>query len=78
MIIAIWEGTTYIQSMDLVGRKWATNKGAAFSTFINEIQDFYNNNQHSEGFKKEFENLSKALQAYDTIQKAMFRYMKNE
>lgn len=51
-IYSIWEGTNYIQSMDLVGRKWLLRKGAAFAEFLQEMRDFYNANKESEAVKE--------------------------
>ena len=43
-IYSIWEGTNFIQSLDLIGRKWLMKKGAAFAAFIQNIRDFYEAN----------------------------------
>ncbi len=40
-IYSIWEGTNYIQAMDLIGRKWMLDKGQAFAEFMQEMRDFY-------------------------------------
>ncbi|NLJ73181.1 MAG: acyl-CoA dehydrogenase, partial [Syntrophomonadaceae bacterium] len=40
-IYSIWEGTNFIQSMDLVGRKWTMGKGQVFANFVQEMRDFY-------------------------------------
>ena len=77
-IYSIWEGTNFIQSLDLVGRKWTMNKGATFAAFIKEMKDFYENNKEAEGFEKEFENLGRALKAYGSIQKTIMGYMKEK
>lgn len=74
-IYSIWEGTNFIQSLDLVGRKWTMNKGATFGRFIKEMKDFYESNKGVEGFEKEFENLGRALEAYKTTQKTIMTYM---
>jgi len=37
-ITAIYEGTTGIQSNDLIGRKFGRDRGAAFNAFIDEMQ----------------------------------------
>ncbi len=73
-IYSIWEGTNFIQSMDLLGRKWTMKKGAAFAGFIQEMKDFYEANKAAEGFDKEFAVLGKALDAYGQIQKAIGGY----
>ena len=68
-IWSIWEGTNFIQSMDLIGRKWMQGKGKVFASILGEIDDFiakYDGN--FPGMEKEMENLKKALAAYREIQ----------
>lgn len=77
-IYSIWEGTNYIQSMDLIGRKWLMKKGAAFAAFIQEMRDFYEANKNAPGFEKEFANLGRALDAYAEIQAAIGGYFANK
>ncbi|GBF33704.1 acyl-CoA dehydrogenase [Desulfocucumis palustris] len=36
-ILTIWEGTNFIQSMDLVGRKWNLDRGNIFAEWLDEI-----------------------------------------
>jgi alkylation response protein AidB-like acyl-CoA dehydrogenase len=67
-IYSIWEGTNFIQAMDLVGRKWTMGKGAIFASLLKEVQDFIKANKGAEGFEKEFANLEKALASYRQIQ----------
>ena len=38
-IYPIWEGTNYIQSLDLVGRKMTMKKGAVFAAWLKYIED---------------------------------------
>lgn len=85
-IYSIWEGTNYIQSMDLIGRKWLMKKGAAFAGFIQEMRDFYEANKEAAQavqapengvdltLGKEFANLGRALDAYAEIQMAIGGY----
>lgn len=70
-IYSIWEGTNFIQSLDLVGRKMGMAKGTVFAEFIQEIRDFCSANQNTAGLEKEFSNLAKALQSYDEIMKSL-------
>jgi hypothetical protein len=70
-IYSIWEGTNFIQSLDLVGRKMGMAKGAAFAAFIQEMKDFCTVNKDTAGLEKEFLNLGKALEAYDKILAAL-------
>ncbi|MEN6389672.1 MAG: acyl-CoA dehydrogenase [Syntrophomonas sp.] len=74
-IYSIWEGTNFIQSMDLVGRKWGMKKGAAFAGFIQEMRDFVSANDANAEFKNEFASLNAALDAYARIQKTILAYM---
>ncbi len=86
-IYSIWEGTNFIQSMDLVGRKWTLEKGAVFAEFIQEMKDFYEANKGVEeaaasgdagqpdlSLNKEFAILGRALDAYAQIQMAIGGY----
>jgi hypothetical protein len=70
-INTLYEGTTYIQAMDLVGRKWGLEKGAVFANWMQGNKDFYEANKKTWGFEKEFEQLGKAITAYEEIQKTM-------
>lgn len=68
-IWSIWEGTNFIQSMDLIGRKWMQGKGKIFASILGEIDEFiakYDGN--FPGMEKEMENLKKALASYREIQ----------
>jgi hypothetical protein len=74
-IFSIWEGTNFIQSMDLLGRKWGLGKGTVFAAFLKDIEDFIAANKGAAGFEKEFANLDKALAAYREIQATMAQYL---
>jgi alkylation response protein AidB-like acyl-CoA dehydrogenase len=77
-IYSIWEGTNYIQSIDLLGRKWTMGKGAVFAGLLKEVASFIKKNKESApGFLKEFANLEKALRSYINIQKLIAGYMAN-
>lgn len=75
-IYSIWEGTNYIQSMDLVGRKMSMKGGTVFAAWVQEMVDFYETNKDYEGLNKEFTNLGKALDAYKEMLKALNGYAK--
>lgn len=75
-IYSIWEGTNYIQSMDLLGRKMHMKGGAVFGAWVQEMVDFYEANKLNEGLSKEFANLGKALNAYQAMLKALTGYTK--
>ena len=75
-IWSIWEGTNFIQSLDLIGRKWRQNKGQDFANLLKEIADFIAENKGKmEGFDQELEHLDKALKSYYEIQGAILQYM---
>ncbi len=63
-IYSIWEGTNFIQSMDLVGRKMTMKGGSVFGKFVQDMVDFYEENKANETFLKEFANLGKGLNAF--------------
>ncbi|MHB8074152.1 acyl-CoA dehydrogenase [Desulfosporosinus fructosivorans] len=73
-IYSIWEGTNFIQSMDLVGRKMNMKGGSIFGAWVQEMVDFYEANQGNEVLSKEFANLGKALDAYIDMLKALAGY----
>lgn len=86
-IYSIWEGTNYIQAMDLVGRKWTMGKGAVFAEFIQEMRDFCSAHKAAAEaaatgemgsqdltLNKEFAMLEKALDAYGQLQMAIGGY----
>lgn len=73
-IYSIWEGTSYIQAMDFVGRKWTMKKGTVYQKFMQQLRDFYQENKDTSGFEKEFENFGKAIKAIDETQMAIGGY----
>lgn len=62
-IFTIYEGTTHIQAMDLVGRKLGQNGGANFQAFIGDITGFVETNKSHPVFGKDVERLSGASEA---------------
>ena len=74
-IYSIWEGTNYIQALDLCGRKWTMKKGTVYQKFMQQIRDFYQENKDVPGFEKEFENFGKAIKAVDEMQMAIGGYV---
>jgi len=74
-IYSIWEGTNYIQSMDLVGRKWMLAKGQAFNTWMGDIENFVKEHEGDPDFAREVEILKKACASYREIQMAMGGYI---
>ncbi len=68
-IFSIYEGTTHIQSMDLVGRKLGQNGGANFQTFMSDIAAFVEKNGEHPILGKEVKALGSASEA--VVQTAM-------
>ncbi|MBF7082723.1 acyl-CoA dehydrogenase [Desulfallas sp. Bu1-1] len=67
-ILSIWEGTNFIQSLDLVGRKWRLDNGKIFAEWFKEVAESIESNKDLEGFAREYEIMSKAVGAYREIQ----------
>lgn len=70
-IYSIWEGTNYIQSMDLIGRKWMMGKGTVFADWLAEIETFAADNAEAAGFEKEMAIVKRGVDAYRQIQMAI-------
>jgi alkylation response protein AidB-like acyl-CoA dehydrogenase len=62
-IISIWEGTSYIQSLDLVGRKLGLEGGSVFRNWIEEIMAFTKQHQEDKNFGSDAKLLFKAARA---------------
>ncbi|HEY8875109.1 MAG TPA: acyl-CoA dehydrogenase [Desulfosporosinus sp.] len=75
-IYSIWEGTNFIQSMDLVGRKWNLDKGSVFKEWMMEMATFVQSNQNHATFAREFAVLGKALMAYQDLVGTVLGYFK--
>ena len=52
-IYSLWEGTNYIQSMDLVGRKWNLKQGQVFVDWLEDIETIIKTNTSREDFAAE-------------------------
>ncbi|HWQ77873.1 MAG TPA: acyl-CoA dehydrogenase [Anaerovoracaceae bacterium] len=72
---AIAEGTSFIQSIDLVGRKWSLEKGRVYKEWFDEVVDYIENNRNTSGLEQEFAILEDALENYKKIYDAMNRYL---
>ncbi|NQU14406.1 MAG: acyl-CoA dehydrogenase [Desulfobacteraceae bacterium] len=62
-IISIWEGTNYINSLDLVGRKVNMKGGKVFQGWIEGVMKFTGEHQDDPDFGPDFKLLFKAAQA---------------
>ncbi len=74
-VYSIWEGTNYIQSLDLVSRKWKLDKGSIFNEWFAELEQFINIHKNNCDFIKEFEILRQAVLAYRELLEVMQGYM---
>lgn len=61
-IVAIWEGTNFIQSLDLVGRKLGMQGGKVFQDWIQGVMAFTSANKEDQDFAQDFKLLFKAAQ----------------
>ncbi len=77
-IYSIWEGTNYIQSMDLIGRKWMMGKGKVFADWLADIEEFATTNASIAEFQKEMDILLRAVNAYKEIQSTIASYFMNQ
>jgi alkylation response protein AidB-like acyl-CoA dehydrogenase len=68
-INSLYEGTNYIQSMDLITRKWPMQKGQAFAGLLQDIDEFIAAQRQSyPELDREFAKLEQALRAYQDLQ----------
>ena len=74
-IYPIWEGTNYIQSMDLIGRKWMMAGGQVFALWLGEIEKFVGENRSHAVFNPQIALLEEALSNYREIQTTMAGYL---
>ncbi|SHF30731.1 Acyl-CoA dehydrogenase [Desulfofundulus australicus DSM 11792] len=63
-ILSIWEGTNFIQSLDLVGRKWRLDEGKIFAEWFKDVADSVESNKNIPGFEREYEIMNKAVSTY--------------
>jgi 3-(methylthio)propanoyl-CoA dehydrogenase len=66
-ILSIWEGTNFIQSLDLVGRKWSMEKGEMFAVWMADIQSFTEKHKDDVKLGREIGILADAYQAYKSM-----------
>jgi hypothetical protein len=70
-IYSIWEGTNFVQSMDLVRRKWNMDEGKTFAAWLGLIDKFVGEHEDDSVFEKEIIVLKNALKAYREIQESI-------
>ena len=62
-ILAIWDGTNYVQAIDLIGRKMSMDKGQVFQDWVDEVRAFIAPNKGNLEFGREIGLLEEALEA---------------
>jgi alkylation response protein AidB-like acyl-CoA dehydrogenase len=62
-IVSIWEGTSYIQALDLVGRKLSMEGGKVFQDWIQGVMAFTAEHREDPDLGSDFKLLFKAAQA---------------
>ena len=77
-IYSIWEGTNYIQAMDLIGRKWRMENGEMFAKWMVELGKNIDDNQGAAGLEDEFAQLKKAYGQVQDIYKTIGDYTKKD
>ena len=75
-IASIWEGTTYIQALDLVGRKLGIEGGKVFQDWIQGVMAFTKKHQDDSDFGPDFKLLFQAAQATGDIVSRYMKYFK--
>ncbi len=76
-IMAIYEGTTGIQSMDLLGRKVVINNGRALQLLTKEISKSIAQANEYDGLKPYAGQLEEALNGFIAISQHLFKYAQN-
>lgn len=66
-LLSLFEGTTYIQAMDLVFRKWSMDKGKVFGEWFDEIVEDIGKSRNTPGLEREFEILDQSINSYKEI-----------
>jgi hypothetical protein len=73
-VTSIWEGTNYIQALDLIGRKFTMAKGKVFKNWIDDISSFIASNSGATSFEQEFEILNNAFADFTAIMQQLQKY----
>lgn len=73
-ILSIWEGTNYIQSLDLVGRKWFLDKGKIFTEWFEEVIAPIEAIKDQEVLAKEYAIMSQAVETYREMRGFLMGY----
>jgi hypothetical protein len=77
-IVSLWEGTNYIQSLDLVGRKLGLGGGKVFQDWVQEIMTLTGEHKEDKDFAPDFKLLFKAAQATADFAMRYMQYFKEK
>ncbi len=77
-IFSIYEGTTHIQAMDLVGRKLGQNGGANFQAFMGDVSAFVDKHRGHAIYGKEIDNLASASEAVMGVAMGMLSWAQSD
>ncbi len=75
-ILSIWDGTNYIQSMDLIGRKLAMENGRIFRDWLDGVSGFVQEGRRTDLFKLELDLLEETLEKVVEMNLGFMRWMK--
>ena len=78
LISSIWEGTNYIQSLDLVGRKLGLEGGKMFQGWVQEVMTFTGTHKDDADFAPDFKLLFKASQATGDFAMRYMQYFQEQ
>jgi alkylation response protein AidB-like acyl-CoA dehydrogenase len=73
-VLSIWEGTNYIQALDLVGRKFTMQKGKVLQRWLEDIAWYIESHKEAEGYGKEIVVLGKAFEDMNEILALIGKY----
>jgi alkylation response protein AidB-like acyl-CoA dehydrogenase len=76
-ISSIWEGTNFIQSLDLVGRKFNLQQGQVFQNWLADIKTFLDTNREAPDFAQEFAILTEAFDDYQAVITQLQKYQRD-
>lgn len=76
-ILSIWEGTSFIHAMDLVGRKMRMRDGKSFAQWMEDRKEFIEKNRNAQGFGTEMAKLEKACLCVEEIKDLYSTYYAN-
>jgi 3-(methylthio)propanoyl-CoA dehydrogenase len=76
-ILSIWDGTNYIQSLDLVVRKILADGGLAFTDWADEIKEFTRENWSNSELSGELNLLDEAVDVTVDISRRLSQFFNN-